>query len=52
MNRRRLLQILAALPFARGIFGGSAAAAPTAPFSRVRPAILNGRSHILESIRR
>lgn len=37
MNRRRLLQILAALPFARGLFGGSAAAAPTAPFSRVRP---------------
>jgi hypothetical protein len=37
MNRRRLLQILAALPFARGLFGGSAAAAPAAPFSRVRP---------------
>jgi hypothetical protein len=37
MNRRRLLQILAALPFARGLFGGSAAAAATAPFSRVRP---------------
>jgi len=33
MNRRRLLQILAALPFARGLFSGSAAA----PFSRVRP---------------
>jgi Berberine and berberine like/FAD binding domain len=31
------LQILAALPFARGLFGGSAAAAATAPFSRVRP---------------
>jgi len=37
MNRRRLLQILAALPFARGLFGGSATAAPSAPFSRVRP---------------
>jgi FAD/FMN-containing dehydrogenase len=37
MNRRRLLQILAALPFARGLFDGSAAAAPSAPFSRVRP---------------
>ena len=37
MNRRRLLQILAALPFTRGIFSGSAAAAATAPFSRVRP---------------
>ena len=37
MNRRRLLQILAALPFARGLFGGSAVAAATAPFSRVRP---------------
>ena len=37
MNRRRLLQILAALPFARGIFGESEAAAATAPFSRVRP---------------
>ena len=36
MNRRRLLQILAALPFTRGIFRGSAAAAATAPFSRVR----------------
>jgi hypothetical protein len=31
------LQILAALPFVRGLFGGSAAAAVTAPFSRVRP---------------
>jgi FAD binding domain len=37
MNRRRLLQILAALPFARGLFGESEAAAATAPFSRVRP---------------
>ena len=37
MNRKRLLQILAALPFARGLFGGWAAAAVTAPFSRVRP---------------
>jgi FAD/FMN-containing dehydrogenase len=37
MNRRRLLKILAALPFARGLFSGSAAAAPAAPFSRVRP---------------
>ena len=37
MNRRRLLQLLAALPCARGLFGGSAAAAATAPFSRVRP---------------
>ncbi|MBV9273380.1 MAG: FAD-binding protein, partial [Verrucomicrobia bacterium] len=37
MNRRRLLQMLAALPFARGFLGRSAAAAATAPFSRVRP---------------
>ena len=37
MNRRRLLRILAALPFTRGLFGGSAVAAATAPFSRVRP---------------
>jgi hypothetical protein len=37
LNRRRLLQILAALPFARGLFGGSVVAAPAAPFSRVRP---------------
>jgi FAD/FMN-containing dehydrogenase len=37
MYRRRLLQILAALPFARGLFGGSTAATPAAPFSRVRP---------------
>ena len=36
MNRRRLLQIIAALPFARGLFGEAAAVA-TAPFSRVRP---------------
>jgi len=36
MNRRRLLQVLAALPFARRLPGGSAAAAATAPFSRVR----------------
>jgi len=37
MNRRRLLQILAALPFAGDLFRTSAAAAATAPFSRVRP---------------
>ena len=37
MNRRRLLQILATLPFAGGLFRSSAAAAATAPFSRVRP---------------
>jgi len=37
VNRRRLLRILAALPFTRGLFGGSAVAAATAPFSRVRP---------------
>ena len=37
MNRRRLMQILAALPFTRGLFSRSAAAAATAPFSRVRP---------------
>src|SRR6516165_3016672 len=37
MNRRRLLQILAALPFAGGLFRTSAAAPATAPFSRVRP---------------
>ena len=37
MNRRRLLQILAALPFARELFGGSAIAVSTTFFSRVRP---------------
>jgi hypothetical protein len=37
MNRRRLLQILAALPFAGGLFRTAAAAPATAPFSRVRP---------------
>ena len=31
------MQILAALPFARGLFGGLAATAPAAAFSRVRP---------------
>jgi hypothetical protein len=34
MNRRRLLQILAALPFARGLFGGSAAAAASSFLAR------------------
>jgi FAD/FMN-containing dehydrogenase len=37
MNRRRLLQILAALPFARGLLRESVAATPAAPFSRARP---------------
>ncbi len=37
MTRRRLLQILATVPFARDLLRGSAAATPTAPFSRARP---------------